>query len=268
MNRRLLTSKVNRFFKQNSSTILTVLGVCGVVVTSVEAIKSTPKAIQMLDKAKQEKGEDLTVVETIINAAPAYVPTLIFGGSTIACILGANTLNKRQQASLMSAYAFVDSSYRDYKNKVKEIYGQEAHQNIIDSIAQEKAKDVNLAVIGSFDICRLEEDDDDTPRLFYDESSRRYFESSLSKVISAEYHFNRNYAIRGYACLNEWYDFLGISKTDDGDLVGWSCEDMITNAGIEPWIDFNHRKVELDDGLICYIIETPYGPSVEAMQEW
>lgn len=268
MNRRLSTSKVNRFFKQNSSTILTVLGVCGVVVTSVEAIKSTPKAIQMLDKAKQEKGEDLTVVETIINAAPAYVPTLIFGSSTIACIIGANTLNKRQQASLMSAYAFVDSSYRDYKNKVKELYGQDTHDNIINSIAQEKASASNITGVGLFDICRLEEDDDDTPRLFYDEFADRYFESSLSKVIAAEYHFNRNFLINGVVCLNELYDFLGIAPTENGNLLGWSSTEMACNTGIAPWIDFNHRKVELDSGLICYVIEIPYGPSVEAMQEW
>lgn len=268
MNRALFNSKVTRFFKQNSSTILTILGVCGVVVTSVEAVKSTPKAIKLLDEVKKEKGEDLTVIETVITAAPVYIPSLIFGGSTIACIIGANVLNKRQQASLMSAYAFVENSYQDYKNKVKELYGEETHQNIINSIAQEKVKDVNLAVIGSFDICRLEEDDDDTPRLFYDEASERYFESTLSKVISAEYHFNRNFAIRGYACLNELYDFLGISKTDTGNYEGWSCEDMITNAGIEPWIDFNHRKVELEDGLICYVIEIPYGPSFEAIKNW
>lgn len=262
--------KVNltRFWKKNGSTILTCVGVIGTVTTTVMAVKSTPKAMQLLKEATDDKGEDLTVLEKIKVAGPSYIPAAIVGVSTIGCICGANMLNVRQQASLASAYAFVDSSYRNYQSKVKEIYGEEAHQKIIDSIAQEKVGNVHLHTTGCFEDCSLEEDDDDTPRLFYDSESERYFESSLSKVISAEYHFNRNFAIRGYATLNELYSLLGIAPTDDGDLVGWSCEDMITNCGMAPWIDFNHRKVELDEGLTCYIIETSYGPCVEAVEEW
>lgn len=231
------------------------------------AVKVTPKAIHLLENKKEEKGSDLTVLETIETAAPVYVPTIIIGASTIGCIFGINVLNKRQRASLMSAYAFVDNSYKNYKNKVKELYGEEAHQNIINSIAQEKVKDVNLAVVGGSSVCRLEEDDDDTPRLFYDDNSERYFESTLSKVIAAEYHFNRTFATRGYVSLNELYSFMGLSHTNEGDLVGWDYGDMMNNY-MEAWIDFNHRKVELDDGLICYVIETPYGPSFEAAQYW
>ena len=33
------------------------------------------------------------------------------------------------------------------------------------------------------------------------------------------------------------------------------------------WIDFNHRKVVMDDGLAVYILETPYGPRAD-WDEW
>lgn len=33
------------------------------------------------------------------------------------------------------------------------------------------------------------------------------------------------------------------------------------------WIDFNHRKVTMDDGLECYIIETAFMPTEEALNE-
>ena len=115
MNKLLRSSKL--FLKRNSSTILTVVGATGVIATSVMAVKATPKALAMIEKAKEEKGEDLTKLETIKVAGPAYIPAAIAGISTIACIFGANILNKRQQAALMSAYALIDNSYKEYKNK-------------------------------------------------------------------------------------------------------------------------------------------------------
>ena len=51
--------------------------------------------------------------------------------------MGANALNRRQQAALTSAYVLVQSSYKEYKGKLKELYGEEAHNAIIDSIAKE-----------------------------------------------------------------------------------------------------------------------------------
>lgn len=263
-----LNYHLHRFVKKNGSTILTVLGVVGTVSTAVATAKATPKAIKLINDKKAEKGSNLTVLETIETSLPAYTPSLLIGTATIGCILGINALNKRQQASMMSAYMLVENSYNTYKKKVKELYGEEAHQKIIDSIVQEKVKDVDLAAFGCFDVMRLEEDDDDTPRLFYDLNSERYFESTLSKVISAEYHFNRNFAIRGSGTLNELYSLLGLTHIPNGYDIGWTCNDMLENAGIAPWVDFNHRKVEMEDGLICYIIETPYEPTMEAIEEW
>ena len=116
MNHLLHHSKL--FFKRNSSTILTCVGALGVVTTSVLAVKATPKALALIEAAKEEKGEELTPVETVQVAGPVYIPAIVTGVSTIACIFGANALNKRQQAALMSAYALLDSSYKEYKAKV------------------------------------------------------------------------------------------------------------------------------------------------------
>ena len=48
-----------------------------------------------------------------------------------------NVLSKRQQAALTSAYALLNDSYNNYKDKLKELYGEEAHQKIVDAIAAE-----------------------------------------------------------------------------------------------------------------------------------
>lgn len=102
----------NQFWHRNVSTVLTCLGSVGLVATTVLSIKATPKALQLIEEAKEEKGEELTKWEKVKVAGPKYIPTVLVGVSTLVCIFGANVLNKRQQASLISAYALLDESYK------------------------------------------------------------------------------------------------------------------------------------------------------------
>lgn len=255
-----------RFAKKNAPTILTFLGATGVVATSVLTAKATMKASKLLEEAEYKKENELTTFEIIKTVGPSYIPAVVVGMSTITCIFSANILNKRSQAALMSAYTLIDNSYKQYKNKVKELYGEEAHQKIIDSIAIEKCKDIHICAEALPSNCTQEIDDDSDPRLFYDEYSERYFESTIEKVLLAEYHLNRNYVIRGSASLNEFYEFLGLDPTNYGNAVGWDiCSELF-------WIDFNHRKTiinigDADDKIECYIIETPYPPSEEYISQ-
>lgn len=251
-----LCYKGKAFVHNNSSTILTCIGAVGVVGTAILAVKATPKALKLLEAAKEEKGEELTKLESVQIAGPAYIPTIVMGASTIACIFGANVLNKKHQAALTSAYALIDSAYKDYRNKVKEMLGEETDTKILDAIVIDKAKDINVYVpgYGSIDI-------HGEPRLFYEMHRGEYFESTMEAVINAEYHFNRNFSMRGCACLNEFYEFLGLDGTKSGDVIGWDCSWLIEEYEAT-WIDFDHRKVALEDGMECYIIEMPIPPQL------
>ena len=249
--------KSNLFLKKNSATILTVVAAAGVITTSVLSAKAAIKASRVLAHKEEEKGEKLTLEETISVVWTIYIPPVVAGMSTIACVFGANILNQRQQASLASAYALVDSSYKEYKAKLKELYGEEAHNNIVDAIAAEKCDEVHISAGGLTSAYTQEIESDTEPRLFYDEYSGRYFETTIEKVLLAEYHLNRNYILRGFARLNEFYEFLGLEPTDYGETVGWDI------CGEIYWIDFNHRKAFIgddNDGFECYIIEMPYYP--------
>jgi hypothetical protein len=251
-----ISSKARGYLRRNSSTILTWVGAIGVIGTAVLAAQATPKAVKLMEAAKEEKGEELTTLEKVKAAAPVYIPTVVVGASTIACIFGANVLNRQNQASLASAYALIDSAYKEYRNKVKELYGEETDRKIRDSIAMDKRENIDVYVPGYGPI-----DTDGEVRLFYEEYRGKYFESTMEAVINAEYHFNRNYAMRGEAYLNEFYDFLGLEHTKAGDTLGWDCERLM-NEYEACWIDFDHRRVELEDGLECYIIDMPIPPAL------
>lgn len=260
MNSFLRQSKL--FVKRNGATILTCLGGAGVIATTVMAVKATPKALASVEAAEKEKGEELTKLEYVRTVTHVYIPTIVTGTATIACIFGANVLNKRHQASLASAYALIDSSYKEYKAKVKELYGEETHNEIVNSIMVEKAEDkyINSSYLCSNCDLSVEESGSE-PRIFYDVHSGRYFESTIERVMNAEYHLNRNYILRGYSYLNEFYDFLGLSPTDYGSVMGWAPAD----DGMY-WIEFNHRKAALNDGTPVYIIDMPFEPTYDFLE--
>lgn len=228
------------FLKRNGSTILTCVGGVGVVVTSVMAVKATPKAMRLLEAAKEDKGEDLTKFEMVKVAGPAYIPSALVGMGTIACVFGANVFNKRQQASLMSAYALLDSSYKEYKGKVKELYGPDANDQVTEGIAKDKYEETDIP-------------DTEGKQLFYDSFSGRYFESTIETVLNAEYFLNRDLSMRDWAVLNEWYDYLGIEHVQGGDELGWSAG-MNFDYYWQSWIDFGHSKTTAEDGREYTII--------------
>lgn len=239
-----------RFFKQNGSTILTCIGGFGVIATSVLVAKATPKALKRLEKVEEEKGEDLTKLEKVKVAGPAYIPAVLTGASTIACIFGANMLNKRQQASLASAYALLDRSYKDYKKKVEELYGEEAGVRIREELAKDKYEGLEDIDFG------------DDKQLFYDGFSGRYFQSTLADVIQAEYDTNKQLINNGGVYLNEFYEFLGLDEISAGNELGWSSG-ILSSMYWAYWIEFDHEKVVMDDGLECYIITMRYEPVID-----
>lgn len=250
-----LYSKSKLYLKKHSPIILTFVGAAGVVVTAVAVAKATPKAMKRVEKATDEKGEELTTMEAVVAAAPAYIPAAAIGASTIVCIFGANALNKRQQAALTSAYALVDRAYKDYRGKTKELLGEETDIQIREAIAKDKRnEDVVAYAPGITTLVSKGE-----KMLFYDEYRSKYFEASMEEVLNAEYHLNRNFSFRGCASLNEFYEFLGLEKTDFGDVLGWSFNEM-AEGGLMPWIDFDHHLTKMDDGLECCIISPVWSP--------
>lgn len=261
--------KSGLYIKKYSPVALSCIASVGVVVTAVVAVKATPKAVVKIhaDSRKNHDGDPYayTKKEAVASAWKCYIPAVAIGASTIACIMGANALNRRQQAALTSAYALVQNSYKEYKDKLKELYGEEAHNAIVDSIMSEKCKDVSISATGGWFNSTLDFGEGMEPeivRTFYDSFSQRYFETTIEKVIQAEYHLNRNFMFTGTIPLNDFYEFLGLEKTDFGDTVGWSS----VNGDIY-WIDFNHRRVTLEDGMEVYVIDMVFEPTADWMED-
>lgn len=243
-----LSQHLKRFWNRNGATVLTCTGAAGVVVTSVMAVKATSKATAAIEQAKAEKGEDLTKLEVVRAAGPAYIPTIIIGASTMVCIFGANILNKQHQASIAGAYALLDNSYKEYKKKVEELYGKDGANEVKTAIAKDKFEVADLSLSPDM-------------QLFYDEFTGQYFESTIERVLRAESEINRNIHLSGFAYLVDFYDAIGY-EYDDGSVLGWSEGGNLARYW-QSWVDFGHHKVELEDGLECIILTIFHEPYME-----
>ena len=246
---------VQRFMKKNASTILTCLGAAGVIATAVMAVKETPKAMSLLDDAREEKGDKLTVLEKVIVAGPTYAPAVITGVATIACIFGSNMINKHQQATLMSAYALLDNSYKEYKKKVDELYGEKAGEHVRSEIAKDKyAGD--------------EETSDNGGELFFDFYSGRYFHSTREKVMMALYEANRRMVVEYSVGLNELYGLLGLEELPEYENLGWT-DAMLSEMYWSQWIDFSledvviEEETEYSEGVECTILHMQMDPEMD-----
>ena len=248
--------KIKYFCDRHGSTILTGFGVIGVVSTAVLAATSTPKALQLLEEkervVRETYGEELTNFEKVIAVTPAYIPTITSGIATIACILSAQHINKKQQAMLLSAYTQLVTLTHEYRRKVKEVFGEEAEEKIF----KELNKEVELyKKYGS-----LHE-----PRLFYDEISKRYFEMSMYEMKEAEYNMNRMFNFLGALKLNEVYEFFNLGPTEYGETVGWAALRDWEVIGYS-WIEVTFDEIETSDGLQVFAIRFNMQPTKDYLQ--
>lgn len=257
MNLTQMAAKTQHYAKKNAPTILSCMGALGVVGTTLSAIKATLKVIDVLEDEEEIKmqrdNQSLTTFEKALVVAPVYFPTILFGTATITCILGANMLNKKKQATLVSAYAYLNSSFNEYKDKVKAIYGEDGEKRVREEIAKDKYIQQSMS-------------ESDKDILFFDEYSGRYFESTLFNLQNAVYKLNRTFALEGYTNLNEFYRYVDLPETEYGEVLGWSglkCWEVFNNA----WIEIKWEDMELPDGLVAQAIRFTIPPE-EGYEEW
>lgn len=245
------------WFRKSSPVILCLVATAGVIGTAIFTAKATPKALQKLKEAKDEKGEELTVVETVKTVAPSYIPAAVIGVGTVACIFGSNALTKRNQIALIGAYTLLEQSFKEYKDKLKELYGEAVCKHVENSIHKEDCEEIICSAPTFVSNAELLPHEINEPiRTFYDSYSNRYFESTLDRVIQAEYFLNRDFSLGQLATVNDFYAFLGLEPIRNGNHIGWDTCDGFS------WIDFNNRIVVLDDGMEIINIDMMFIPKI------
>lgn len=241
-----------------SPEILTGLGIAGMISTVVFAIRATPKALALIEEEKlrryhEDRDEKLTTMETVKITWKCYVPTLITGASSIACVIGANSVSTRRTAAIAAAYQLSETAFNEYREKVVATIGEKKEQLVKDKVAEERVEKnpvskTEIIITGNGTTQCL------------DTISSRYFQSSIEKIKRAENELNKRmlHDISGYVSVNEFYDELDLEHIAHGDDLGWNANNLI---------DIGFSSQIADNGVPTIVIDY-YVPPKYKYQEF
>lgn len=230
---------------KRSPEILTGIGIAGMITTTILAVRSTPKALKMLEDAEYDKGEKLTVGDKFKASWKCYIPAAVTGIASMACIIFASSVNVKRNAALATAYSLSETALREYQEKVVETIGEKKEKAIKEKIDKDH---LEKNPVSSNDVIITKKGD----TLCYDRVFGRYFKSDIDSIKRAINEVNRTIVTYGYVSLNEFYSELGLIPTDSGDELGWNIDDRQVD------IDFSSQLA--DDGTPCLVISYSVAP--------
>lgn len=206
------------FLSKHSPEILTGIGITGMITSTVLAVKATPKAMVLLDEAKNKKGDKLTPIETVKIAWKPYIPAVVTCVASASCIIGASKINYKRNAALATAYAISERTLLTYRDKVVETIGEKKEKDIRDKVAQDEVNARPLATSQVFI----------TPKgntMCMDMLSGRYFKSDIDTINKAINELNRQILCQNYMSLTHFYSLIGLDGNGSSDYMGWNIDD-------------------------------------------
>lgn len=267
--------------KITSPTAYSTYAVIGVLVTTALTIVCTRKQC----KIENEKNSQVDILENeptraeVIEEAKetvkTYAPMIVSAAATILCIRKSNQKWMAYNSLINASYLAARDKMARYRALAAPVVGAEVIQGL------HAQKEVPKEECEWFCIKDCPLDPVDQPIYHWNDRYSNwetefnmgkrhahtkdiYFQSTMADVIEAQYHLNRNFALRGSASLREYFAFLGIlDKFPEGfgDALGWDVGIMIEDWGIEPWIDIDHWTVtEPSTGETVHMISLTWEP--------
>jgi len=206
--------------KKHGAPILTGLGISGMLTTTVLAVVKTPEAMRRIEEKKRvENHKKLTTMQTIQAAWKCYIPAVITGTLSTACLIGATAVNERRNAALATAYSLSQGTLMDYQRKVIETIGEKKENAVREAVDRERiernppGQEILMAEGEGKTLC-------------YDALCGRYFYSDMETLRHAANKLNRQMTMMSepYISLNEFYMEIGLSVVEVGDAIGWNVD--------------------------------------------
>jgi hypothetical protein len=227
-----LAHKAKFLLNQNSSTILTGIGVVGTVGTAYLTGRASFKAAGVLDDAKNDimesdltGGSDIPVYRNLSRfdvfklTWRYYLPPTGSGIVTITAIIFAHRIDAKKVMALTVASGISERALKEYREKVVERLGERQDTKLRDEIAQNRVDKSppgkELVITGDGQVLCL------------DALTGRYFMSTMEELKRAENRINHIINNHMGASLSEFYDELGLAPTAYSDEVGWNPDKLI-----------------------------------------
>lgn len=266
-----VASKTVMKLKKHSPEILVVAGIAGTVVSAVLACKATTKVAEILDETKgtldtihegmetgaingqeytTEDGKKDTVVvyaQTGMKLAKLYGPAIILGTLSITSILASNNILRKRNVALGAAYAAIDKSFKEYRGRVIERFGEQVDTELKYGIKAKKFEEIEVDPETGKEkkvkktVMVADPNLQSDYAVYFDSKSRNYEANPdyNRMFLKAQQAFaNDKLQTRGHLFLNEVLDDLDLPRTPAGQIVGW------TKDGPDGYVNFRIVEVE------------------------
>lgn len=266
-----VASKAVMKLKKHSPEILVVAGIAGTVVSAVLACKATTKVAEILDETKgtldtiydgmetgaingheytNDDGKKDTVVvyaQTGMKLAKLYGPAIILGTLSITSILASNNILRKRNVALGAAYAAIDKSFKEYRGRVIERFGDQVDTELKYGIKAKKFEEIEVDPETGKEkkvkktVMVADPNLQSDYAVYFDSKSRNYETNPdyNRMFLKAQQAFaNDKLQTRGHLFLNEVLDDLDLPRTPAGQIVGW------TKDGPDGYVNFRIVEVE------------------------
>ena len=261
--------KVGFGLKKRSPEILIVGGIIGVVASTVVACKATTKLDTILDESKEkvdaiheatnnpdlaevytkeDSKKDLAIVyaQTGLKVAKLYAPAVLLGAASLGAIITSHNIINKRNVALATAYAAVESSFKDYRGRVVERFGESLDKELRYNI---KAKEVEVVetdeegkekkVKKTVEVSETNHPIGSPFAQFFDNGNPNWIkdaEANKMFLLQQQNWANEKLQRQGHLFLNEVYDMLGMRRTQVGNVAGWRYDPK--NPNIDSCVDF------------------------------
>ena len=266
-----VASKAVMKLKKHSPEILVVAGIAGTVVSAVLACKATTKVAEILDETKgtldtihegmetgaingqeytTDDGKKDTVVvyaQTGMKLAKLYSPAIILGTLSITSILAYNNILRKRNVALGAAYVAIDKSFKEYRGRVIERFGDQVDTELKYGIKAKKFEEIEVDPETGKEkkvkktVMVADPNLQSDYAVYFDSKSRNYETNPdyNRMFLKAQQAFaNDKLQTRGHLFLNEVLDDLDLPRTPAGQIVGW------TKDGPDGYVNFRIVEVE------------------------
>ena len=259
--------------KKYSPEILIVAGIAGVVTSAVMACKATMKVNEVLaetkeninkvhdvmadqgisekEYSKEDSARDLAIIygKAGVKLAKLYGPAIALGGLSLTAIVCSNNILRKRNVALAAAYTAIDTSYKQYRSRVIEKFGEnvdremkygikavQIEEKTVDENGKKKTVKKTVEVVNPYDYS-------DYARFFDVGNPNWEKDSEYNLMLLKRQQADANDKLKasGYLFLNEVYDMLGIPKSKAGQVVGWIYDPE--NGTGDNYVDFGIYNV-------------------------
>ena len=225
---------------RHAPEILMGLGITGMFVTTIMAVKVTPKAVMLIEQRKQELGvEKLKALDTVKTTYKCYLPAAAVATVSTGCLIGSSSTSIRRHAALATAYQMVKTGYDEYREKVVETIGEKKEAEVKEKVLKDKL-DANPSNTKEI----IFTGNGDT--LCYDDVSGRYFKTDINVIKKAVNDMNYKMRLDNYVSLNEFYQAVGLDPIKIGYYIGWNID--------RGQIELDPHSMLTKDDKPCYVV--------------